>query len=128
MRPIVLYVPSPEGSGLRIPRGSAIVAQPQWAAEVEIYFESAASGRQRALRTLADRALSASGRLLERAAFGGCLLVSPAALTVVGTVNFPAGTLALTGTHSMRAVAAWLGTSQLDPGELRESGASSGAT
>jgi len=89
--------------------------------EIEVYFEGAPPGR-RGLRTLADRALSASGRLLERAVFGGCLLVPPEALTVVGTVNFPAGTIALTGPHSARAVANWLGAPYLDPAELRESG------
>jgi hypothetical protein len=126
MRPIVLYVPAGSRATARIPRGAAIVAQPQCgASEVEIYFEGVGSGRQRHLWTLADRALSASGRLLERAAFTGCLLVPPAGLTVVGTVDFPAGTIALTGPHSARAVAGWLGTGQLDPAELRESGASS---
>ncbi|MGN6588498.1 MAG: hypothetical protein ACTHKT_13675 [Solirubrobacterales bacterium] len=122
MRPIVLYVPAGSRSTARIPRGSALVAQPRCGVqEIEVYFEGAPPGR-RGLRTLADRALSASGRLLERAVFGGCLLVPPAALTVVGTVNFPAGTIALTGPHSARAVANWLGAPYLDPAELRESG------
>lgn len=71
---------------------------------------------------LADRALSASGRLLERAVFGGCLLVPPTTLTVVGVVNFPTGTIELTGPHSQRAVADWLGLPQLATAELRESG------
>lgn len=65
---------------------------------------------------------SASGRLLERAVFGGCLLVPPTALTVVGVVNFPTGTIELTGPHSQRAVADWLGLPQLAPAEMRESG------
>jgi hypothetical protein len=122
MRPIVLYVPAGSRSTARIPRGSALVAQPRCGAqEIEVYFEGAPPGR-RGLRTLADRVLSASGRLLERAVFGGCLLVPPAALTVVGTVNFPTGTITLTGPHSARAVANWLGTPYLDPAELRESG------
>jgi hypothetical protein len=122
MRPIVLYVPAGSRSTARIPRGSALVFQSRCGArEIEVYFKGAPTGR-RGLRTLADRALSASGRLLERAVFGGCLLVPPAALTVVGTVNFPAGTIALTGPHSARAVANWLGTPYLDPAELRESG------
>jgi hypothetical protein len=126
MCPIVLYVPTGSRATARIPRGSAIVAQPQFGAEeVEVYFEPTGLGRQRLLWTLADRALSASGRLLERAAFGSCQLVPPAALTVVGTVDFPAGTIILTGPQSARAVAGWLGTGQLDPAELRESGASS---
>jgi hypothetical protein len=60
--------------------------------------------------------------LLERAVFGGCRLVSPADLTAVGLVNFSMGTIALTGPHSARAVADWLGVAQLDPAELRESG------
>lgn len=122
LRPIVLYVPAAGRSTARIPRGSAVVAQPRCGAhEIEVYFEGAASGR-RGLRTFADRALSASGRLLERAVFGGCLLVPPTALTVVGIVNFPTGTIELTGPHSQQAVADWLGLTQLAPAELRESG------
>jgi len=114
-------VPAGSRSTARIPRGSAVVAQPRCGAhEIEVYFEGAASGR--GLRTFADRALSASGRLLERAVFGGCLLVPPTALTVVGVVNFPTGTIELTGPHSQRAVADWLGLPQLAPAELRESG------
>jgi hypothetical protein len=121
-RPIVLYVPAGGRSTARIPRGSAVVAQPRCGAhEIEVYFEGAAPGR-RGLRTFADRALSASGRLLERAVFGGCLLVPPTALTVVGVVNFPTGTIELTGPHSQRAVADWLGLPRLVPAELRESG------
>jgi hypothetical protein len=121
-RPIVLYVPAGSRSTARIPRGSAVVAQPRCGAhEIEVYFEGASPGR-RGLRTFADRALSASGRLLERAVFGGCLLVPPTALTVVGVVNFPTGTIELTGPHSQRAVADWLGLPQLAPAELRESG------
>ncbi len=122
LRPIVLYVPAGGRSTARIPRGSAVVAQPRCGAhEIEVYFEGAAPDR-RGLRTLADRALSASGRLLERAVFGGCLLVPPTALTVVGIVNFPTGTIELTGPHSQRALADWLGLPQLTPAELRESG------
>ena len=122
LRPIVLYVPAGGRSTERIPRGSAVVAQPRCGAhEIEVYFEGAAPGR-RGLQTFADRALSASGRLLERAVFGGCLLVPPTALTVVGVVNFPTGTIALTGPHSQRVVAEWLGLQQLAPAELRESG------
>ena len=122
LRPIVLYVPAGSRSTARIPRGSAVVAQPRCGAhEIEVYFEGASPGR-RGLRTFADRALSASGRLLERAVFGGCLLVPPTALTVVGVVNFPTGTIELTGPHSQRAVADWLGLPKLAPAELRESG------
>lgn len=122
MRPIVLYVPAGSQSTARIPRGSALVAQPRCGAhEIEVYFEGAAPGH-RGLRTFADRALSASGRLLERAVFGGCLLLPPTALTAVGVVNFPTGTIELTGPHSQRAVADWLALPQLDPAELRESG------
>lgn len=91
MREIVLFVPAGSRATAKIPRGSAIVGEPRCGAgEVEIYFESAAPQR-RGMRTLADRALSASGRMLECAVFGGCLLVPPSALTVVGTINFAEG-------------------------------------
>jgi hypothetical protein len=121
-REIVLYVPAGGRSTAKIPRGSAIVGEPRFGArEVEVYFESAAPER-RGLRTLADRALSASGRMLEHAVFGGCLLLPPKALTVVGILNFAEGSIALTGPQSERVVADWLGTPQLDQAELRESG------
>jgi hypothetical protein len=42
--------------------------------------------------------------------------------------NFPAGTIELTGSHSQRAVADWLGLPQLTPAELRESEAPSPGT
>lgn len=120
--PIVLYVPAGGRSTARIPRGSAVVGQPRCGApSIEVYFDGAES-RRRGLRTLADRAVSASGRLLECAVFGGCLLVPPEALTVVGVVNFSTGQIELTGPHAKRAVADWLGTPQLEPAELRESG------
>jgi hypothetical protein len=48
--------------------------------------------------------------------------VPPTALTVVGVVNFPTGTIELTGPHSQRAVADWLGLPQFATAELRESG------
>lgn len=122
-REIILYVPAGGRVTERIPRGAAIVGEPRLGSpEVEVYFESAIP-TQRGMQTLADRALSASGRMLERAVFGGCLLVPPAALVVVGTVNFAEGGIALTGPHSERAVAEWLGTRHLDRAELRESGA-----
>jgi hypothetical protein len=48
--------------------------------------------------------------------------VPPTALTVVGVVNFPTGTIELTGPHSQCAVADWLRLPQLTTAELRESG------
>jgi hypothetical protein len=48
--------------------------------------------------------------------------VAPTALTVVGVVNFPTGTIELTGPYSQRAVADWLRLPRLIPAELRESG------
>jgi hypothetical protein len=60
--------------------------------------------------------------MLEHAVFGGCLLLPPKALTVVGILNFAEGSIALTGPQSERVVADWLGTPQLDQAELRESG------
>lgn len=119
---IVLYVPA-DPLAARIPRGSAIVGEPRFgASEVEVYFETGAP-QPRGMHTLADRALSASGRMLERAVFGGCLLVPPETLTPVGVVKFTEGSIALTGPQSARAVADWLGTRRLDESELRESGA-----
>ena len=122
LREIVLFVPADSRATVAIPRGSAVVGEPRLGApEVEVYFESA-SPQRRGMRTLADRALSASGRMLEHAVFGGCLLVPSSALIAVGTVDFAEGGIALTGPQSERAVADWLGTARLNHAELRESG------
>lgn len=65
MREIVLYVPHGGYSATAdIARGSAIVGEPRAGAEVEVYFEGAIYGQEN-MRTLADRAAHAAGRMLE---------------------------------------------------------------
>lgn len=67
MREIVVYVPSGGYSATAdIARGSAIVGEPRaGGVEVEVYFEGAIFGQEN-MRTLADRATHAAGRMLER--------------------------------------------------------------
>jgi hypothetical protein len=119
MREIVLYVPSGGYSATAdIARGSAIVgALRSGAAEVEVYFEGAIFGQEN-MRTLADRATHAAGRMLERYATTATRIVPRDALLAVGTFDFREGRIRLTGSDSECAVAAWLGTPQLDPAEL----------
>lgn len=123
MREIVLYVPSGGfQSTADIARGSAIVGEPRaGAAEVEVYFEGAIFGQEN-MRTLADRATHAAGRMLERYATTATRIVPRDALLAVGTFDFGKGKITLTGSDSEGAVAAWLGTPQLDPAELVQGG------
>jgi hypothetical protein len=116
MREIVLYVPSGGYSSTAdIARGSAIVGELQaGAAEVEVYFEGAIFGQEN-MRTLADRATHAAGRMLERYATTAARIVPRDALLAVGTFDFREGRIRLTGSDSERAVATWLGTPQLTP-------------
>ena len=121
MREIVLYVPSSGYSATAdIARGSAIVGELRsGAAEVEVYFEGAIFGQEN-MRTLADRAAHAAGRMLERYATTATRIVPRDALLAVGTFDFREGQITLTGSDSERAVTVWLGTSQLDPAELAQ--------
>lgn len=120
MGEFVLYVPSGGYSATAdIARGSAIVGEPGTGAEVEVYFEGAIFGQEN-MRTLADRATHAAGRMLERYATTAARIVPRDALLAVGTFDFDQGRIRLTGSDSERAVAAWLGTPRLDPAELAQ--------
>lgn len=120
MREIVVYVPR-GGYPLTadIARGSAIVGEPRTGAEVEVYFEGAIFGQEN-MRTLADRATHAAGRMLERYSTTATRVVPRDALLAVGTFDFRSGQITLTGADSERVVAAWLGAPQLDPAELAQ--------
>jgi hypothetical protein len=119
MREIVLYVPAGGHSATtNIARGAAIVGEPRAGAEeVEIYFEGAIFGQEN-VRSLADRAMNATARMLERYPTVAARVVPQDALLAVGTFDFHAGLIKLTGSDSERAVAVWLGTPGLDPAEL----------
>lgn len=120
MREIVLYVPrGGYPATADIARGSAIVGEPRAGAEVEVYFEGAIFGQEN-MRTLADRATHAAGRMLERYATTAARIVPRDALLAVGTFDFRRGQITLTGADSECAVAAWLGTPQHDPAELAQ--------
>jgi hypothetical protein len=122
MREIVLYVPTdghPATTG--IARGSAIVGEPKpGTEEVAIYFEGAIFGQEN-MRSLADRAVHAAGRMVERYATTAMWVVPLHALIAVGTFGFHRGRITLTGPYSERVVAEWLGLGQLDPAELQPS-------
>jgi hypothetical protein len=122
MGEILLYVPRGGFSATAdIARGSAIVGEPRaGAAEVEIHFEGAIFSQEN-MRTLADRATHAAGRMLERYVTTAARIVPRDALLAVGTFDFHGGRIRLTGRDSERAVAAWLGTPRLDPAELAQS-------
>jgi hypothetical protein len=97
-----------------IARGSAIVGESGTGAEVEVYFEGAIFGQEN-MRTLADRATHAAGRMLERYATTAARIVRRDALLAVGTFDFHEGRIRPTASDPERAVAAWLGTPRLDP-------------
>jgi hypothetical protein len=118
MGEFVLYVPVGGYSATAgIARGSAIVGELRAGAEVEVYFEGAIFGQEN-MRTLADRAAHAAGRMLERYATTAARIVPRDALLAVGIFDFHEGRIRLTGSDSERAVAVWLGTPRLDPAEL----------
>src|SRR5436305_2005436 len=121
MREFVLYVPRGGHSATAdLARGCAIVGVPRAdAAEVEVYFEGAIFGQEN-MRTLADRATHAAGRMAERYATSATRIVPRDALTAVGTFDPLQGLITLTGLDSERAVAVWLGMPRLDPAELQQ--------
>ena len=121
-REIILYIPAGgHRATVGIPRGSAIVGQPQAEVdEVEIHFQAGGLDHHRR-ESLADRALIASGRLLEGVEGESSKLVPREALLVVGVFVFGERRIVLTGKHSVRALADWLGfTSSAAPSCGRE--------
>lgn len=120
VREIVVYLPAGgHRATANIVRGSAIVGQPKPGSdEVTIYFEGATFEN---VRSLADRATQAAGRMVEQYATSAVRVVPREALTVVGTFDLREGRIMLAGPHSEQAVAEWLGTPRLDPAELRPS-------
>lgn len=120
VREIALYVPAAEHRATSgIAPGSAIVGRPEPGAEdVQIYYEGGVHG-QSEMRTLADRAVYACGRLIEDYPTVATRLVPRVALVTVGTFNPGASRIMLTGSQSEAAVAAWLGRAVLDPAELK---------
>jgi hypothetical protein len=71
------------------------------------------------MRTLADRAVYACGRMVDEYPTAAAMSVPRDALVVVGTFDPDSGEIVLTGEHSVAAVAEWLAMPQLDPSELR---------
>jgi hypothetical protein len=121
-REIVVYLPNGGGRATAdIARGSAIVGQPQVGSDrVTIYFEGAIYVQEN-VRTLADRANQAAGRMLQRYPTTAMRVVPRDVLMAVGTFDPQRRQIFLTGPHSEGAVAEWLGMVQLDPAELRPS-------
>lgn len=120
-REIVLYIPAGGHTATAgIPRGSAIVGRPlAQDDEVEIHFQAEEEPYPRGRESLADRALLASGRLLDGVGGEGNRSVPREALVAVGVFLFGEGRIVLTGQQSVRALADWLGVARLGRPELR---------
>lgn len=120
MAEIVVYLPAsghPATEGIH--PGSAIVGRPEPGADVvRIYYEGALYGST-GMRTLADRAVHACGRLQQSYPTVAARVVPRDAVTVVGTFDPRSKRIMLTGSQSERAVAAWLDVPRLDPAELK---------
>jgi hypothetical protein len=119
-REVVVYVPA---AGHRatagIARGSAIVGRPDARREdVRIYYEGAVY-EQSEMRTLADRAVYACGRMVDGYPTAAVRSIPREALVAVGTFDPTTSEIALTGDQSAAAVAEWLDAPRLDPSELR---------
>jgi hypothetical protein len=117
---VVVYVPAAGHSATAgIARGSAIVGRPDAGREnVRIYYEGALYG-QSEMRTLADRAVFACGRMVDDYPTAAAMSVPRDALVAVGTFDPDSNEIVLTGEQSAAAVAGWLDMPQLDPAELR---------
>lgn len=118
----VVYLPNGGGRATAdIIRGSAIVGRPSPGSDrVTIYFEGALYDQEN-IRTLADRANQAAGRMIQRYPTTAMRAVPRDVLMAVGTFDLHTRQIILTGPHSEGAVAEWLGMVQLDPAELRPS-------
>jgi hypothetical protein len=71
------------------------------------------------MRTLADRAVYACGRMVDSYPTAAAMSVPREALVAVGTFDTSSCEIVLTGDQSAAAVAEWLDMPQLDPAELR---------
>ncbi len=123
-REIVVYLPNGGGRATAdIARGSAIVGQPEVGSDrVTIYYEGAIYGQHENVRTLADRANQAAGRMMQRYRTTAMRVLPRDVLMAVGTFDLPMRQIILTGPYSEGAVAEWLGMVKLDPAELRPGG------
>lgn len=115
----VVYLPAPGHPAMAgIAPRSGIVGEPRpGGEEVLIYYEGAIYN-QVGMDRLADRVFHAHGRLRERYPTLATRVVPRDSLIVVGTFDPRGGRIILTGPHSEREVAAWLGTEWLHPAEL----------
>ena len=121
---IVVYVPAPgPGGGTDgIAPKSAIVGRPEPGGDtVEVYYEGSLH-EQANIKTLADRALHAAGRMDQEYPTTAKCEVPRDALVAVGTFDPDRVRIELTGPASEKAVAQWLGVAELDPAELERDG------
>lgn len=120
---IVVYVPAGGSAATDgIASQSAIVGRPEPEGDhVKIYFEGALY-RPENMKTLADRALHAAGRLEQDYPTVAKRFVPREALIAVGIFDPGQGRILLTGPHSEREVARWLQADELDPAELERGG------
>lgn len=114
---VIVYLPAPGHPAIAgILPGSGIVGRPL-EDEVLIYYEGAIHG-QVGMEHLADRVGHAYQRMRNRYPTIAVRVVPRESLVVVGTFDPRGGRILLTGPLSERAVAGWIGVSELDPAEL----------
>lgn len=123
--PIVVYVPATGAGGGTdgIAPGSAIVGRPDpdGGNTVEVYYEGALHNPVN-IKTLADRALHAAGRMDQEYPTTARCEVPRDSLLAVGTFDPVLVRVELTGPASRRAIAGWLGVDELDDAELEKGG------
>ena len=115
---ILLYVPADHEAVAHIARGSAFVGTPEPDNRVRIQYEGAVFGQVN-MRTLADRALHAYGRLIARYPTSSLAVVPAGALIEVGTYDPDSQTIEPLDPEAEQRIATWLDQDQLDPAELR---------
>jgi len=121
--PFVVFVPregDPTTKGIR--KGSGIVGAPLPGAERVVVDYEGTIYEQTEMARLADRVFYAHGRLVDRYPTVGRMVVPRTSLVDVGTFDPTSGTIAPVGEEAEAAMAAWLGSEQLDPAELARSG------
>ena len=120
--PFVIFVPEQgDISAHGIRAGSAIVGAPVPGADrVVVYYEGAVYGQSQMVR-FADRVFHAHGRLVERYPTVARMALPRTSLVEVGTFDPPSGTVTPIDGRAEAALAAWLGSEEIDPAELRRS-------
>lgn len=121
--PFVVFVPRKgDLAGAEIRTGSGIVGAPTPGSEhVVVHFDGAIYGDIAKVR-LADRVFYAYSRLALDFPTRAFLKLPRASLVEVGVFDPPSGTISAIDSEAEAAIAAWIGSEDLDPAELVRSG------